>query len=224
MFTRKLIAAISFAAAIPSAIAAPVIVTTTAKGVITNATWQRYVGIQPGDAFEVTSILRFDNEYLYPDGNTQYTGGSADITLKFDTREYHMSSTAWGATLRSFEGQAGGMDHVATAAWFPDENNENWTYEALFSINWPSGTHSATSMLTAAPGVYTYSAPFVTGFHMGESSWTTTYGSLIGELASMQTVVSSVPEPTTYAMFGAGLGLMALSRRKRRKETETSPA
>jgi len=105
-------------------------------------------------------------------------------------------------------------------------NHSDWVYRLIYVIDWTANTYTPPpNLFTSDTYEYTYAAPFENFFYFREFGFPSEpTGDIETNVTSIHLLVSSVPEPATYAMLGAGLGLMALSRRKRRTEPETSPA
>jgi len=220
MFMRTLTAATLLAAVLPGAMAAQTTITTTTQGVITENSWRQNMGIHPGESFELTSVMRFDPIYVVQEGpNKQRVFGSADYTLKVADRTYQFSSRTDSARMyyeayRSHDGEL----EISLILMMQDY------YRLTFASYTYDPFTPPQNLLTSGSYEYTYASPFETQFSMREYAGVEPTGDIETDITSFHILVSSVPEPATYAMLGAGLGLIALSRRKRRKETETSPA
>lgn len=215
---RTLTAATLLAAVLPGAIAAQTTITATTQGVITESSWRQNTSIHPGETFELTSVMRFDPINVVQEGpNEQRVYGSADYTFKVADRTYQFSSRDAKMDYHAYRTLEGRLE-ISLKLMMQDY------YRLTFGSYTYDTFTPPQNLLTSSSFEYTYASPFETRFSMREYAGVEPTGDIKTDITSFHILVSSVPEPTTYAMLGAGLGLMALSRRKRRTETETSPA
>ena len=225
MFMRTLTAATLLATVLPSAMAAQTTITTTTQGVIKSSSWKFYTDIQPGETFELTTVMRFDPTWIEQTGpGSQRVRGSAYYTFKVADRTYQFSSSENWATM-DFELRksptGGDLSMVADLS-----NHRDWAYRLIYVIDWTANTYAPPpNLFTSDTYEYTYAAPFENFLYFREFVFPSEpTGDIATVVTSTHIAVTTVPEPATYAMLGAGLGLIALSRRKRRTEPETSPA
>ena len=225
MFMKTLIATALLATVLPGAMAAQTTITTTTQGVITSSSLRNYTDIRPGESFELTTVMRFDPMWVEQvDAYTQRAHGTADYTFKVADRTYQFSSYEGYAVLDVETREYSGTKYLSLDMDLQDYFN--WEYRLTSSIGWTGDTYTPpTNLLTADSFEYTYTAPFKRYLNFAEfAGGGERTGDIYTNVTSIHVAVTSVPEPATYAMLGAGLGLMALSRRKRRTEPETSPA
>lgn len=95
------------------------------------------------------------------------------------------------------------------------ERGDLWHYDIITGVTWNEGEYSPPLLLSEGTNV-TYTAPMASGVSFFERFGGERGGDLILTTQSTHFNVSAVPEPATYGMLFAGLGVVAFASRRRR--------
>ena len=158
-----------------------------------------WLGFAAGSANAVTFITPFSGS---PSAGYSAVFANSDVTAPF-TDWYSFTIPAGGAGTGSSNVISLGATNVIFTLF--------QLYDAITATTWSGVTGGTTSSLAfsggGAPGNYTLSV-------YGSKVDPALSGSYAGNIA-----INPVPEPETYAMMLAGLGLMGFSARRRNKNT-----
>jgi len=144
----------------------------------------------------------FDNKPIHASGSTSINGQT--FSWESDIAVAHLALSAQVVHGGGDEFQMGADVNTS-----PDEHIQSGMYLNSSTVSFvgnadPGKSHSFNGDLSAF-------APY--GFFSNSAGGQYTY--FTGDLSSVRYQVSAVPEPTQFAMFGIGLGMAALLRRRK---------
>jgi len=207
---------------ISAALALPMLA--SAQNLLTNGSFENGLAgwtvvngpgtIYPVSTVQYNTLPGAFNEIVPPDNNPNNL--SPDAVGNFAV--YFVDDAAPQSISQEFTVVTGGLYNLGASFYLPLNGSLN-PGDVTLTITYPNGVESiALSLLPAqtwfggnvvrelTPGVYTFSAsvaPQGTGFGK--------------DLLMDRVHVSAVPEPGTYALFAAGLGIMGLVAARRRR-------
>jgi len=159
-------------------------------------------------SYDTETVLPIIDSPYYPTEHFSYGNFQQSVKFANGTSALSYSNRNWVHTFEYSDSLL-----IETSGGFDGNTN----YSSRYRFEWESPYAPVNQALPRPDQWSSVNGSFALALPSG--SWIT-----VGGAITSAQVVSSVPEPSTYLMLGAGLGLMAISRRKRRTETETSPA
>lgn len=219
MFNKQLALTLALAAAAPFALAAPATLTNTTYGIVSANTLGQHPDIPVGAAFEMTTVAHFDTDDVMLGEFDRETAPASDITvtLKAGDSTFVFESGTWGGTLTTSVSNYNGRDTLYFGLDFYEPGEVNHYY-VFTGVSWSEGEYSPPLLLSPGANV-SYTAPFATNVSFIGRQMSELAGELSLTAQSTHFSVSAVPEPATYGMLFAGMGLIGfMSRRARRVE------
>lgn len=189
-----------------SALAVPVTLTVTSSGVITN---EAEAGIPTGSRYDLTAAFTYDTDSLNWQGDYEITDFSARLVVGgHDLSPGLLQSPVGPLTV--------GFSQVGNTASF------NWMATAMADIRFSTDLYVTWRNDRPLPGPgqsyeVSITEPITSSGHASASAWGDTY--YYFELApeTVRISVSAVPEPQTWGMMLAGVGLVAFAARRKAK-------
>jgi hypothetical protein len=217
MLGNKTLLALAFAAAAPVALAAPVTLTNTSFGTVTEASISQHSDIPVGVRYELTTVAHFDtDDYVQGTGSWQpresVRANDITITLKAGEKTFVFQNDDGGIFLTTQLSNYNGKESLSLGIDFY-EPGLIYNYVVSNSVKWNEGTYAPPMWLLPGTDV-TYAAPFTSSVNFYERLTGERTGDIVLTADSMHISVSAVPEPATYGMLFAGLGIIGLMSRR----------